>query len=508
MKNKNFKNMTLLFTSVLFLAGCNTPEFTPNTTLASKDFSIINGKTIKTEVFPDYIKLHETEPNLVNYLVVGDTIITYKTPKVNLLSSTKPNLVNLKNNEDPDLKGKPLRMVSIGGSLTAGVRDGGYFNEGIITSYINLVAHQMQLDKFDQPYFSDNAYNGYGRKALTSKNITGGVVPKFNIVKNNSAVLNINLDGTLNMENYNGSIDNFAVAFGNAGNINPYNVFFPSTNNATATKAIYSRIFSKSMTFTDNLFRKKFDFFTYEIGLDNLWTIATKGYTIGSFIVSPDAIFKPRMQFDPVDLGIDSPTNFMRRIEDNNIKKGCILNVPDITKFPYFKIITAEMMSKLPNSIYGIRSGFSTELVRREIYLLPTSEVDSLCNDKIPSYLRKGYSNNNPISKNSYVTKSWFDVTTVNYVQDFNKEASNFAKYFNFPLVDINSLYAKILQGGYITNDGVKVDASYPNGNFFSSDGIYPTAFGQAIIANEVIKTINNFYKTNIPLINTKEFLN
>ena len=78
----------------------------------------------------------------------------------------------------------------------------------------------------------------------------------------------------------------------------------------------------------------------------------------------------------------------------------------------------------------------------------------------------------------------------------------------NVPLVVINSLYTKILAGGYVTDDGVKVDASYPKGNFFSSDGIYPTAFGQAVIANEVIKTINNFYKTNIPLINTKEFLN
>jgi hypothetical protein len=499
----------LMFTAILstLLVGCT--SVTPEPTTTSTDYSTINGKTIKTEVFPDYIKLHDTEPNAVNYLVVGDTIITYKTPKINTLANTKPNLDNLKNNDDPDLKGKPLRMVSIGGSLTAGVREGGYFNEGMTTSYVNLVARQMQLDKFDQPYFSDNAYNGYGRKAPTTKNPTGGAVPKFNIVKNNSAILSINQDGTLNMENYNGSIDNFAVAFGNAGNINPYNVFFPSTNNVTATKAIYSRIFSKSMTFTDNLFSKKFDFFTYEMGLDNLWTIATKGYTIGSFIVSPNAIFKPRMQFDPVDLGIDSPTNFMRKIEDNKVKKGCILNVPDITKFPYFKVITPDLMNKLPNNIYATTDGiFIENLVRREVYLLPTNEVDSLFSDKVATTLKKGLSKSRPLQRASYVDKSWFDVRTQQFLQAFNLEASNFAQYFNLPLVDINSLYAKILQGDYVTDDGVKVDASYPNGNFFSSDGIYPTAFGQAIIANEVIKTINNFYKTNIPLINTKEFLN
>lgn len=499
----------LMFTAILstLLVGCT--SVTPEPTTPSTDYSTINGKTIKTEVFPDYIKLHDTEPNAVNYLVVGDTIITYKTPKINTLASTKPNLDNLKNNDDPDLKGKPLRMVSIGGSLTAGVRDGGYFNEGMITSYVNLVARQMQLDKFDQPYFSDNAYNGYGRKALTTKNPTGGAVPKFNIVKNNSAVLSVNQDGTLSIENYNGSIDNFAVPFGNLGIIHPYNVVNPSTNNVSAFNAIQSRTFSKSMTFTDNFFSKKIDFFTYEMGLDYLWQIITKGYSIGYITISPNAILQPRTQFESVDLGIDVPTKFMRKIEDNNIKKGCILNVPDITKFPYFKVITDDMMNKLPNTIYATANGtFIESLVRREVYLLPTNEVDSLFSNKVASNLKKGSTKNMPLNKSSYVTKSWFDITTVNYVKDFNTEASNFAKYFNMPLVDINSLYAKILQGGYVTDDGVKVDAFYPNGNFFSSDGIYPTAFGQAIIANEVIKTINNFYKTNIPLINTKEFLN
>jgi hypothetical protein len=499
------KNMLITLISTL-LVGC-TPT-TPEPTTPNTDYSIINGNTVKTEIFSDYKKLHDTEPNAVNYSVVGDTIITYKTPKLNTLSSSKPNLSNLKNNEDSELQGKPLRMVSIGGSLTAGVRDGGYFNEGMTTSYANLVARQMQLDKFSQPYFSDKAYNGYGRKALTSNNPTGGAVPKFNIVKNNSAVQSINQDGTLNIENYSGTIDNFAVPFGNVGTIHPYKIVNPSTTNVTAFNAIQSRIFSKSMTFTDNLFSKKFDFVTYEMGFDNLWTIATKGYTIGSFIISPNAILQPRTQFDQTDLSIDVPTKFIRVMEDNKIKKGCILNVPDITKFPYFKIITDDMMNKLPNRLFVSDGSYTTTAVRREIYLLPTNEVDSLCSDKIALYLKRGLSNDKPISKNSYVHKDWFDNRTQDFLQGFNIEANNFAKYFNLPLVDINSLYSKILQGGYITNDGVKVDASYPNGNFFSSDGIYPTAFGQAIIANEVIKTINDFYKTNIPLINTKEFLN
>lgn len=40
---------------------------------------------------------------------------------------------------------------------------------------------------------------------------------------------------------------------------------------------------------------------------------------------------------------------------------------------------------------------------------------------------------------------------------------------------------------------------------FFSLDGMYPSAIGQAMIANEVIKTINKAYNMDIPLISIRE---
>jgi hypothetical protein len=36
---------------------------------------------------------------------------------------------------------------------------------------------------------------------------------------------------------------------------------------------------------------------------------------------------------------------------------------------------------------------------------------------------------------------------------------------------------------------------------------VYPSAFGQAVIANEVIKIMNSFYKLEIELIPTKIYL-
>jgi hypothetical protein len=57
-----------------------------------------------------------------------------------------------------------------------------------------------------------------------------------------------------------------------------------------------------------------------------------------------------------------------------------------------------------------------------------------------------------------------------------------------------------------VTDDGILVENKM-DGNFFSVDGITPTAFGQAIIANEFIKAINKHYQMDIPLIKTSDYL-
>jgi hypothetical protein len=95
----------------------------------------------------------------------------------------------------------------------------------------------------------------------------------------------------------------------------------------------------------------------------------------------------------------------------------------------------------------------------------------------------------------------------ISAVLRYNQIKGETHKKFGFPLVDLYSLYERILKGELVTQDGIKVDPSWPEGNFFSQDGIYPTAFGHAVIANEIIKVINNHYKTRIPLINTREYI-
>lgn len=72
------------------------------------------------------------------------------------------------------------------------------------------------------------------------------------------------------------------------------------------------------------------------------------------------------------------------------------------------------------------------------------------------------------------------------------------------PIVNLNALYEKIGNNSLITNDGVK---RWSESNFLSANRNFLSAFGETVIPNELIKTINTFYKTDIPLIATRGFL-
>jgi hypothetical protein len=131
---------------------------------------------------------------------------------------------------------------------------------------------------------------------------------------------------------------------------------------------------------------------------------------------------------------------------------------------------------------------------------LPTSTIDSLISPKININLKKGLREKNPLSKD-LLSQELYRIDQV--IKNRNEYLPKYAVAVNFPVVDIYSLYEKVFKGILITDDGVRVTQS----NFFSIDGINPTPLGQAIIANEVIKTMNKHYSSEIPLIKTAEYL-
>ena len=128
----------------------------------------------------------------------------------------------------------------------------------------------------------------------------------------------------------------------------------------------------------------------------------------------------------------------------------------------------------------------------------PNTFMDSLASTKVNIAFKKGMNEYNPIPRGN-VNFPWFI--------DKDDVFTKLARDYGLALVDLNGLYKQIFSGKYTTEEGILVENKM-SGNFFSADGISPTALGQAIIANEFIKAINAYYKMEIPLIKTAEYLN
>ena len=189
-------------------------------------------------------------------------------------------------------------------------------------------------------------------------------------------------------------------------------------------------------------------------------------------------------------------------------KKGDVIGKPvwllmpsQFLRFPYFQFFTYDKLIKklgVDEILIGSGNDTYTEKADKDCIFLPTKRILDAIKNKTPIGIIP-------------------DVEVIDAIESgpmrfqkgliaYNSIIEYSAKGKNIPLVDLPSVYERILNGQYVSEDGFKIDPSFPKGNFFSQDGIYPSAIGQAVIANEVIKVMNKAYQTKIPLINITEF--
>lgn len=193
-----------------------------------------------------------------------------------------------------------------------------------------------------------------------------------------------------------------------------------------------------------------------------------------------------------------------------NQSKGVIATVPDVLKFPIFRLNTLSKIKEANNTenVYIINKNRYLRPAKDSDIFLPNERIDSLLSQKIPLLSKKGLSAETPIEDSDIFSEeeqiSFERVSPHTYNEFLLKP---WAKKYDVAVVDLYEIFNQILNGTYVTDDGIKVDASLQSGNFFSEDGFHPTYFGQAVIANEFIKAINQKYKTTIPLVETKTFL-
>lgn len=221
------------------------------------------------------------------------------------------------------------------------------------------------------------------------------------------------------------------------------------------------------------------DFFTFEVGFDDLvQDVINNGSGIGGLTLETID------QTDEVLL--------LQHLSKNGAK-GVVATVPNILKLPYFQQINKSADIQLTNNIFK-RSSTSTDNVPvdwQNDIILPTAKLNF---------------NSTLVLEDEFIISSdQYDNEVLQYSpNDFNEfKIKRSAKRFNLAIVDLYTIYDSILKGEYTTHDGIKIDPQWPNGNFFSEDGIFPNSIGQRVIANEFIKAANDHYKLAIPLIPT-----
>jgi hypothetical protein len=404
---------------------------------------------------------------------VGDTTIKVKADKDILpaLTGKKVDLTPITSNS-----GGNFRMISVGGSLSAGFRDGGLYREGQLTSFPNLIARQMSV-AFTQPLFDATEGNGSGYKTLVGTE----PIASFKMVTNNL-----------------GYTDAKATKFKKFNSDKNDQFAFPEItkqlqrtdfNQKYVDRVVSEKAKGNFKTPLELVKNETADFVIFELGIDDLVIGILRGFGGGINDFYQGVIVLPTEQGLLKDMA-------QRKM------KGVVLNVPPILDFPYFNQFTNDKIKKLGVTL-EVQKSSSSEQYRSFDFstdrLLPTKTVEDLFKNKL-----KG-----TIKLSDYDVVSLDRAEFINYdPKPYNEfELKKVADGINLPIVDLYGIYKRILTNTYVTGDGVKVIPDWKTGNFFSADGIYPTAFGQAVITNEVIKTINQHYKMSIPLVDTRFFL-
>lgn len=401
--------------------------------------------------------------------------------------------------DGPDLgklKKDNLQLMAFGDGIIAGWRDGGLFRKGQETAFPNLVASQMGINHFRSPLFEENDSIGTGYLILTPSD-SG---PRWQKVEAKTDLLN---GEPPRLPIYNGEeVHNMGIpkiTEGSlSGKMSPKNngwIYGDTKKGYALSMPFFWRIFPQINPYETSYFdeimnqfkAKAVDLALISFGYDE-WV---------SNIVKSDHTY-----FEPAKAGNINKSTVLQlalRAKENGVA-SIVYTLPDFRHLAYFNWFTYESLSQLKGkAIISILQDniLGKNQVLDNAMFLPTQSVVTMF-----ERVKKGEQFAITLLDSDVIDASEIDGgVPILYNQRIRREAA----IYNIPVVDLEALYQKIYEGRYVTADGLLIDGS-PRGNFFSADGLYPSAIGNAVIANETIKIINQHYSANIPLINVSLF--
>lgn len=399
------------------------------------------------------------------------------------------------------------RYVAVGNSLTAGFADGTLYRSGQQASYPAILSYSFS--RFGPSDYKAPLLPGESGWPI---NPAAGYYPKF--------VLGLSTDckGTTSLGPLvYGSIDT-ANSSKNIAAEGPFNnLGVPGIRAIDFLNPLYgainpyaARFFTQPNPLVE-LSRMQPTFFTMWLGSNDVLAYATSGGAGKSSGGSP-FLTTDRYAISSVGtfaLAVDSVLN--RLMPKGSTAKGAVMNIPDVTSIPFFTtipynglVLTNQSDVDLLNAAYQ-KAGISFTLGANPFIIqdksapaqLRRAQPGELILLTVPQDSLKcgGWGSQKPIPA-QYV----LDQNEINAVKQattiFNGILRTEAENRGLAYVDMNA-YLKTIAPG-IQYNGVTLTTTFVKGGLFSLDGVHLTPRGYAVVANEIIRTINYVYGASL----------
>ena len=421
-----------------------------------------------------------------------------------MIFSCKPNIdVQAPSKGTLDVK----KYVAVGNSYTSGYADNALYNSGQLVSYPNLIAQQLKLvggGDFKQPMVSDVSV-GIGasmnaRYVLAPFKDCQGITSLAPVPAAQQGDLTIwgtsvAAQGPFNNMGVPGAKAIYTVYPGYGDPSKPVGQFNPYFTRMT-TDPTNASILSDAMAQNPT-------FFSLAVGDDDALAFAIAGGA--SETITPSSAFNASI--DAIVGGLTA-----------NGAKGVVANIPSISKLPYFTTIpyngllldkanadaltaayTPLGMTFSPGANPFViedasAPGQMRQIQQGEMILLSVPQDSLKC---------AGWGSMKPIPNQYVLTAN--EITQINdAISAFNTKLKNTATAKGLAFVDIDAFFSTIKQG--IIYNGIGMNAQFVQGGAFSLDGLHLTPIGNALMANEYIKAINQTYGATIPQLDATKY--
>jgi lysophospholipase L1-like esterase len=187
--------------------------------------------------------------------------------------------------------------------------------------------------------------------------------------------------------------------------------------------------------------------------------------------------------------------------------KMAIANIPDVTSIPFVTTIPRFLVNPKTNQLVLI-NGQPVPLIgpngplQAGDYVLLTASAELAQGRGIPA---AAGGTGQPLSDNAVLSAA--EVATIKaHVDAYNNTIRTVANAKGLAFVDANAVLRDLATNG-IAIGGIDFSSAFLTGGIFGYDGVHPTAFGYAYIANLFIDAINTTYGGSIPEVDLYPFI-